>query len=136
MAPLSILPGRVRFEDRRLIGNGALSRHIEAKLCGTDGVNLVSVSHRTGRILVQFSEERISRDNLTHIIREMFSIDPSLMESKNKAMTAIPEKTSGLFRGQILADMALHMLLPAPFDLLLPAVGSAFRRGQPIAVTP
>lgn len=54
MAPLSILPGRVRYEDKRLCGN----------------------------------------------------------------------------RRSIFADMALHLLLPAPFDILLPAIGPTFRREQ------
>lgn len=137
MAPLSILPGRVRFEDLRLIGNETLSRYLETAARRMTGVSQVSASHRTGRILVEFSEDRISRDDLANGIRELLLIDPPLTEAAESSATAaaMPDSPPLLSSRQILTDMALHLLLPAPFDLLLPAVGSAFRRNQTAAAT-
>lgn len=132
MAPLSILPGRVRFEDVRLTGSKERSWHLEAAIAVIPGVRLVSASHRTGRILVEFNEVQLAHDDLVARIRETLSGDIPLTESSAKvvAAPASPEKEHPFLSRNILADVALHLLLPAPFDLLFPAVESAFRRGQ------
>lgn len=132
MAPLSILPGRVRFEDKRLVGNRGRSRHLEAEIAVISGVRLVSASHRTGRILVEFSEGQLTRDELVARIREALTCDVPVTESGARmgASPAMPGKEPSFLSGNIIADVALHLLLPAPFDLLLPAIGSAFQRGQ------
>jgi heavy-metal-associated domain-containing protein len=138
MAPLSILPGRVRFEDERLFGNKERSRHLEAEIGVMPGVHLVSATHRTGRILVEFSEVQLSHDDLVARIRETLSYDIPVAETSTNGVgaPAQPGKDSLFLSRNILADVALHLLLPAPFDLLLPAVGSAFRRGQSQACSP
>jgi len=128
MAPLSILPGRVRFEDPRLVGNETLSRHLETNIAVMAGVDLVSASHRTGRILVEFSEAQLTRDELVAHISGVFSLDVPFPDSTARK-SKVPEKEF-LLSGSILADVALHLLLPAPFDLLLPAFGSSFQRGR------
>ena len=133
MAPLSILPGRVRFEDERLIGNKERSRHLEAEIGVLPGVKLVTATHRTGRILVEFNEMQLTHDELVARIREVLAGEVPLMESRNQvaAVPPRPEKEPPLFSSSILADVALHLLLPGPFDLLLPALGPSFRRGTP-----
>lgn len=130
MAPLSILPGRVRFEDKRLSGNQDKSRHVETTLAVIPGVNLVSASHRTGRILVEFCSVQIAHDDLITHIREALAGEFPVSEvaARSVATTAMPGKEPSFLSGSLFADMALHMLLPAPFDLLLPAVESKFRR--------
>lgn len=132
MAPLSILPGRVRFEDVRLTGSKERSWHLEAAIAVIPGVRLVSASHRTGRILVEFCEVQLDHDDLVARIRETLSCDLPLAATRAKGAAAptMPEKEQPFFSRNILADVALHLLLPAPFDLLFPAVESAFRRGQ------
>lgn len=131
MAPLSILPGRVRFEDRRLFGNRQRSRHLETTIAAVPGVLMISSSHRTGRILVEFNELQLSRENLVQHIKGALHGDIPLATSDTSTMTpAIPGKTPAFFSGSMFADMALHLLLPAPLDLLLPAIGPTFRREQ------
>jgi len=138
MAPLSILPGRVRFEDPRLVGNETLSRHLESNVTVLDGVDMVSASHRTGRILVEFSEAQLTRDDLVACLREVLSRELPLTDACAKRAEAPtrPKRYPGFSSRSIIADMAFHLLLPAPFDLLLPALGSAFEREQPQSCTP
>jgi len=132
MAPLSILPGRVRFEDERLVGNEKRSRHLEAKIALIPGVNHVSATHRTGRILVEFNEVQLPHDDLVVRISESLSCDIPMTEApaKDSAAPAMPLKKHVLTSSDLLTEMALHLLLPAPFDILLPAIGTTFRRGQ------
>ncbi len=126
MAPLSILPGRVRFADSRLIGNESLALHLESRICLVPGVSLVSAGYRTGRILVEFNELYVGRDEIAQRINAELQGDQPLVECRIAATTAAtPAKDSPLSPRHILADIALHLILPAPFDLLLPA----FRRG-------
>lgn len=130
MAPLSILPGRVRYEDKRLCGNKQRSRHLEATIAAIPSVLLISSSHRTGRILVEFDEGRITRDDLVARIRETLACEVPATEGSETHPTApdTPTKMPSIFSGGMLADVVLHLLLPAPFDLLLPAIGPTFRR--------
>ena len=132
MAPLSILPGRVRFEDKQLFGNSQRSRHLETTIAAVPGVLLISSSHRTGRILVEFNEGHLTRDDLIARIKGALACEVPVSESSNPLPTASisPAKAPAFFSGSMFADMALHLLLPAPFDLLLPAIGPTFRREQ------
>lgn len=139
MAPLSILPGRVRFEDERLIGNKQLSRHLETRIAALSGVHHVSATYRTGRILVEFNEFQITQDDLASCITEALSCEvPPVSATCTAEPTAqvMAAKDTLFSSGDILADMALHLLLPAPFDMLLPALGSSLRRDQPLPCTP
>lgn len=98
------------------------------------GVTLVTVSHRTGRILVEFCEKHVQREELVEGIGSIFSHElPSA--ATDDYLKTLPEKTLPLFSSRIFADMALHLLLPAPLDLLVPAVGSALRRGHSVTGT-
>lgn len=135
MAPLSILPGRVRFEDPRLIGNEVLSRHLESHVTVLAGVDQVSASRRTGRVLVEFNEARLTRDDLVAHMSEV--LESGLLPAEaGVAAPAKPGKHASSLSRSILADVAFHLLLPAPFDLLVPALGSAFERGQLQSTTP
>lgn len=135
MAPLSILPGRVRFEDARLFGNKIRSRHLEAKIAALPGVHLVSATHRTGRILVEFNEFQLTHNDLVARLGETLSCEIPFTDAGNKGAEepTKPGKNSSLLSSSTLADVALHLLLPAPFDLLLPAFGSTFRRDQSLS---
>ena len=131
MAPLSILPGRIRFEDKRLCGDRQRSRHLETTIAAVPGVLLISSSHRTGRILVEFNEGHINRDDLVDRIRGALTCEVPLPETSNPLpMATGPAQAPSFFSGSMFADMALHLLLPAPFDLLMPAIGPTFRREQ------
>jgi hypothetical protein len=133
MAPLSILPGRVRFADERLIGNKERSRHLEAEIGVLPGVKLVRAAHRSGRILVEFNEMQLPHDELVARIREALAGEVPPMESRHPVAAVPPrpdKKQPPLFSRSILADVALHLLLPGPLDLLLPALGPSLRRGQ------
>ncbi|OGT98770.1 MAG: hypothetical protein A2X80_09865 [Geobacteraceae bacterium GWB2_52_12] len=128
MAPMSILPGRVRFEDKRLFGNRQLSRHLETTIAAVPGVLLISSSHRTGRILVEFNEGQLTRDDLVARIKETLACEIPVPE-KSAPLPTAPTSPKGpsFFSGSMLADVALHLLLPAPLDLLLPAIGPTHR---------
>ncbi len=125
MAPLSILPGRVRFADGRLIGNEALSRHLETGAC-LAGISQVSASHRTGRILVEFDEQVVDRAAIARHITVMLGNGRTIPETVGRATPGpVPDREAVFVPRRLLADVALHLLLPAPFDLLVPV----FRRG-------
>ena len=60
MLIVSAIPGRVRLEDKGLIGKTGLCAFIKEKLYETDGVTWADINPRTGRILLGFDELRIS----------------------------------------------------------------------------
>jgi len=113
----------VRYADSRLIGNESLACHLESRICQLPGIRLVSASHRTGRVLVEFNECHVSRDDLAQRINSMLSDAQPLQVDTGALCTPVARgKHSPFAPDRILADMALHLILPAPFDLLLPAL--------------
>lgn len=120
MAPLSILPGRVRYADSRLLGNEPLVVHLENSLGLMPGIELVSASHRTGSILVEFNEAAVDRERIAGRISSLLAEAEPVPATMVRAAAA--QRTSLTTPGRIIADMALHLILPAPLDLLLPAL--------------
>lgn len=72
-APLSVVPGRIRFEDPSLLGQVQVCRHLQKRIIKMEGVIDASVNHRTGRILVKFDESRIGKDDFKGIIEEILN---------------------------------------------------------------
>ena len=130
MAPLSVLPGRLRYEAATLIGNQEGCHLVEDALGSLPGVKEASASHRTGRILVLFSEEIVPRIEVEARLHEAVK---AAAGAKREGATipqlrrnaASREASSGM--GHFVMEMALHAFLPGPLDLLLPAA-SALRR--------
>ena len=131
MAPLSIIPGRVRYETPLLIRQQQLCRHFERKIMAIDEVLEVSASHRTGRILVKFDENRIARHDLTAQIEKALIKSEGVEDIPVESDCLPKSKRTDQQKGNtshLLLDAVAHAILPKPFDILVPAAVSVFRR--------
>lgn len=131
MAPLSVLPGRVRFETCCLVGCQEECILLEESILSTPGVMEASASHRTGRVLVRFDETVVTRADIEErLAKTLASITAgghrtgTVPARRKNADSGVPSSTAGHF----IMEMALHTLLPAPLDLLLPAAAAVLRR--------
>lgn len=131
MAPLSVLPGRLRFEAGSLNGNQEGCLLVEDTLRSLPGVKEVSASHRTGRILVVFSEDVLPRCEIEAHLHGALKAAARVKEEGGALpqfrRNAAPREASHGGVGHFVMEMALHAFLPAPLDLLLPTA-AAFRR--------
>jgi len=118
MAPLSVLPGRIRFESPDIIGKFKASEYLAKEIEKLDGVLEVLVNHRTGRILVKFNESLADRITMTKDIKEILKNMPD--EQLKSGLYDI-QKTAGagLFK-HALIDAVAHALLPKPLNIILP----------------
>lgn len=126
MAPLSVLPGRVRFESPDIIGNFKTSEYLEKEFGRLNGVIEASVNHRTGRILVRFNENLSDRTTITKGIKEIIKNMP---DEQLKTGFYDLQKTAetGLLK-HALIDAVAHALLPKPFNILLPLAINSIKR--------
>lgn len=132
MAPLSALPGRVRFESSCLVGCMDDCRILEESLLAAPGVMEACASYRTGRVLVRFDETLVSRNEIEAHLEKAFQLAAAPREGKPLPLpsrrSAHVSGISSSHAGSFVMEVALHALLPAPFDLLLPVAATAFRR--------
>ena len=154
MSPLSILPGRIRFELPLLIGGEELCQMVERELASVEGVIEASANRRTGRILVKFDETAVSQKMLADRIEKLpmpltppaAMRDATQMPAPSRARAGLGRNTnersphcpgdsrvesggfSHQFVGQLLLDLLVHSFLPKPLDLLVPAAVAALRR--------
>jgi len=132
MAPLSVLPGRLRFETSCLIGNRDKCLHLEDSLSSVHGVKETSASHRTGRVLVLFDENLVSRSEIEGHLGGALQSAAMQKEGgvgcqvRRAAHSRAASSSSGV--GHFVMEMALHAFLPAPLDLLLPMAATVSRR--------
>jgi copper chaperone CopZ len=133
MAPLSVLPGRLRFQTNSLIGSKEGCLLIEDSISSVQGVKEASASHRTGSVLVRFDESLVTRREIekhlgsalqTVAIQKEKGGLPQLQRSNPSRGASA--SSSGV--GHFFMEMALHAFLPAPLDLLLPTAATVFRR--------
>lgn len=127
MAPLSVLPGRVRFETNSLIGCKEGCVLLEESILAVKGVIEASASHRTGRVLVRFDEGLVTRGDIEgHMARALRAVvTPGERAAGTQSVRLkAPSRDSSTHAGHFVMEMALHAFLPAPLDLLLPV----FRR--------
>lgn len=130
MAPLSIVPGRVRYEVGSLIGKKDLCGALEEAVTALSGIIEVSASHRTGRLLVKFDEGMVSHADLTGRLTTLLA---RLRENGGR-LPAIPlqrqrrEGKSSRLPGHLAFDVIAHALLPKPFDILVPTAMNLFGR--------
>lgn len=128
MAPLSVLPGRMRFENSLLVGRVEECRHLEDLLLARHGIQEISVNSRTGRILIRFDEDIISRavieTELGNALRAAQAAGERGELSVYSNTATVPSSTAG----HVILEMVLHAILPAPLDILIPAAATAFRR--------
>ncbi len=131
MAPLSVLPGRVRFETSELIGCKEGCIFLEKNLLSVKGVVEVLTSHRTGSILVKFDESLVTRKGIDVYVGKALQVVTTKGEWQAGVQSdrrESPFRGSSFNAGHFAMEMALHAFLPAPLDLLLPAAATAFRR--------
>lgn len=132
MAPLSVLPGRLRFEANSLIGSREACLQLEDNILSMGGVNEASASHRTGRILVRFDDKLVTRSEIEAQLGRALE---AAATQKERGPQSSPIRRSAASRaasssgvGHFMMEMALHAFLPAPLDLLLPTAATVFRR--------
>jgi hypothetical protein len=134
MAPLSVLPGRLRYETNSLIGSKEGCFLLEDSILSVQGVKEASASHRTGSVLVRFDESLVTRSEIEgHLDRALQAV--AIQKEKGAGLPQFQRVTpsrgasassSGV--GHFIMEMALHAFLPAPLDLLLPTAATVFRR--------
>ena len=132
MAPLSVLPGRLRFEANGLIGNREGCLLLEESICSVQGVSEASASHRTGRVLVRFDESLVTRgeieEHLGLALQEVAARKGGGSESGPVRRGSLNRGPSSPGVGHFIMEMALHAFLPAPLDFLLPMAATVSRR--------
>lgn len=130
MEPLSVLPGRVRLQPKGLTGCREGSQFLEERIRSVNGVKEVSASHRTGTVLVRFDEVLLSRGKLESEMK--MALQEMAKSERNPAGFVIRNLTSraasSYHAGHLMIEMALHLFLPPPLDLLLPAAATVFRK--------
>ena len=123
MAPLSILPGRIRFESRYLVGKPHICWYLQERIiCYLKGLTEVTVNHRTGRILVGFDENQIDRQSLTQHINQIIKEGEERTTgdwwfSAEKKNSKPPVTKHAL---HALTDVIAHAILPKPLNALIP----------------
>ncbi len=130
MAPLSVLPGRLRVECEAILGRREISCALEHRITRTSGVHAATVNFRTGRVLVRFDETITSRCELGEKIEALLRDLQTGGDCLDPAPAGVAEPVvaaSKTFGRKLLLDLAVNAILPRPFDLLVPAI-SALRR--------
>ncbi|HWI41489.1 MAG TPA: hypothetical protein VNX25_08380 [Verrucomicrobiae bacterium] len=128
MAPLSITSGRIRLECGELAGHPGRCRLLERGLSATQGIREASANHRTGRLLLLFDESVHTREQAMAVAREALRVVKDAPEGVVAAAgNETPSRRDQLISGDLFWDVALHLLVPAPLDFLLPAA-AAFRK--------
>lgn len=127
MAPLSIVPGRVRFESPRLRGQAGACSALEGRIAGLEGVLAASVNHRTGRVLVRFDEGCIDRLSLMDSIT---ALEESCAAERQTFPPPVAEaaQPSRALLAHALMDVIAHSLLPRPLNLLVPLAVHSMRK--------
>lgn len=131
MSPLSILPGRIRYENTYLMGKMYACRYLqECIISYLKGLVEVIVNHRTGRILVRFDEKQIDRQALIQYIDRTIQEckDCEDHESRVTKGSLFAEKAGSRVPFINIANIAKHPLveavayafLPKPLNMLVP----------------
>lgn len=123
MAPLSILPGRIRFESKYLIGKPHICKYLEERIINyLKELTEVTANHKTGRILVKFDEHQIDRQTLTrhinHIIKEGEEKATGGWWFSTEEKNSKPLITRHALHA--LTDVVAHAILPKPLNALIP----------------
>jgi hypothetical protein len=130
MAPVSVLPGRLRLECEAIRNRRDLCTALERRIHNCAGVVEVAASFRTGRILVRFDEQVVDRVRLAAQIETLLNA-PITAGEKAPAVHARAASPAGAASSQVarhlFLDLVAHAFLPGPLALLVPAV-SVLRR--------
>ena len=133
MAPLSILPGRIRFENRYLIGKPHICRYLQERIISyLKGLTEVTVNHRTGSVLVGFDENQIDRQTLTQHINQI--IKKGEEKATDGWLLSVEKKNPKIFltsaTKHALMDVVAHVILPKPLNVLVPIAVKTMMTGR------
>lgn len=139
MAPLSMLPGRIRLEDRSLVGNVRDCRSLEASVRCMEGVLEASVNPRTGRITVKYDETRtdgktLMKEMLNNVNNNGYNgivhSRPSVNSSRPPAFNGSngPKTPEPVMARHAVIDILAKAVLPKPFNILLPIALHTIRK--------
>ncbi len=123
MAPLSILPGRIRLESQELVGKPHVCRYLQKHIMHyLHGLTEMTVNHKTGRILVRFDECQIDRQDLTQRIKQIMH-EAVENASEDGQLSAVEKNSTPLVTRHALhaiTDMVAHAIFPKPLNTLIP----------------
>lgn len=135
MSTVSKLPGRLRLEIKELINKRCHCRLLELKILEIKGVMQAEANHRTGRLLVTFDETVIDSRALVLAIRDILD---EMVECREKDYETLHKKNTSDSKSITLKaishaaiDIAGHMLMPKPFNILFPIAVKALRDKVP-----
>lgn len=125
MAPLSVLPGRIRFESHIIVGKERDCKYLAECIKNIDGVIEASANHRTGRVLARFDEDILDRSSLTLKIQLLIESLPK--DSASFGASSMGSASGGIV-GHAIIDAVAHLMLPKPLNILLPVALNVMRR--------
>lgn len=132
MSTVSKLPGRLRLEIKELISKRCHCSVLELKILKIKGMLKVEANHRTGRLLVIFDETVIDSHALVLAIRGILDEIVECREDDFKSLYEKNISNSQLFTlkaiGHAAIDIAGHMLMPKPFNILFPIAVNVMRK--------
>lgn len=115
---ISNIPGRLRLEKASLIGRKRDCECLEEIVASMDGVNSVKVNSRTGRILICYDHSQSLEKELFELLNWQTDIQ-SIPTEMNDSFSAKA--------GELLVDLAIHLTVPSPFDMLVPIALRSFK---------
>lgn len=129
MAPVSVLPGRLRLECEEIKRRRDKCGVLEHRIANIAGVVSATVNFRTGRVLVHFEEAVTPRSELGKRILDLLNAPVPCGACPETAPARSGKRdTDSRFVGRhLLFDIVAHAVLPRPLDLLVPAL-SVLRR--------
>lgn len=122
MALLSALPGRIRFENKHLIGRlhicGYMQEHVNNYV---KGISEITANYRTGRVLVKFDEKRVDRQT---IIQYIHHVTKEYREKMNSDSLSLKKKNLKLPITTIinhpLMETVVRATFPKPLNVFVP----------------
>ncbi|MDN3514355.1 MAG: hypothetical protein NG747_08150 [Candidatus Brocadia sp.] len=125
MAPLSILPGRIRFESQYLVGKPHVCEYLKEGIENYfGGITEVTANQKTGRILVKFDERQIDRKTLTQTINQIMKEGLEKAAGGWRFLAEEKKSKPPVTRHTLhaLTDVIAHAILPMPLNALIPMV--------------
>lgn len=125
MTKISQLPGRIRYEENLLRGNHNRCLDVKKKINLLAGVQTVEVNYRTGRVLILFDT---AKNNTSKLEQELLNILKNQCSSNCEVLKRVSrdhkETTSewNEFYGNTLVKLVSQLVLPSPFNKLVPVV--------------
>ncbi len=115
---ISNIPGRIRLENTYLIGRKRDCERLEEAITSMDGVQSAKVNSRTGRILICYQYS----PSLEKDLHGLLNWRTDLQATASDFALSLSSKARDLF-----VDLAIHIAVPSPFDMLVPIALKSLR---------